>query len=121
MSGRGGRRPGAGRPKGSKDGALTKRNIRSAITKELIAKAKSDGVMPLQVMLEAMREYWDNGDKASAASVAKDAAPYCHPKLANIEHSGHMSHIVSHDDAMAEIEEIITSVDVSATDHGQFN
>jgi hypothetical protein len=39
-------------------------------------------------MLNAMRELWDQGTseaKREAARVAKDAAPYIHPRLANID------------------------------------
>jgi hypothetical protein len=75
---RGGARPGAGRPKGS----LTKR------TRAIAEKAIAQGITPLEVMLRAMEEHvkaepWDD-----AAAVAKDAAPYVHPKLAAVQHTG---------------------------------
>ncbi|WP_245581858.1 hypothetical protein [Phyllobacterium phragmitis] len=43
---------------------------------------------PLEVMLKAMREHADKKDWDAAASVAKDAAPYMHAKLASVQHSG---------------------------------
>lgn len=80
---KGGVRPGAGRPKGSKSD-LTKQ--REAIA----AKALDEGITPLEVMLDTMRELYEAGEKVAACQVAKDAAPYIHPKLANtsLNHEG---------------------------------
>jgi hypothetical protein len=74
-NGRGGRRPGAGR----KPGAATQK------TRDIADKAVADGITPLEVMLEAMKALRGAGDIEKAASVAKDAAPYVHPKLSSIE------------------------------------
>lgn len=75
---RGGARPGAGRPKGRESAATTRK-------RQVAAKALADGVTPLEVMLEAMRTLYQGGDLIAAAGVAKDAAPYVHPKLSQIE------------------------------------
>jgi len=78
MSNRGGKRPGAGRPLGSK-------NQR---TQEIARAAAASGITPIEVMLGAMRELWDLGTpeaKREAAEIAKDAAPYVHPRLASID------------------------------------
>jgi hypothetical protein len=75
---RGGSRSGAGRKKGS----TTKR------TREIAEQAFSDGITPLEVMLTAMRRHAEANDWDAAAEVAKNAAPYMHPKLAAVEHSG---------------------------------
>lgn len=75
---RGGKRQGAGRKRGS----ATRK------TREIADKAAEEGVTPLEVMLDAMRELYERGEKVAASSLAKDAAPYCHPKLAAIEHTG---------------------------------
>lgn len=75
---RGGARKGAGRPKG----AATKRS------REIADSESRKGVTPLEVMLKAMREHYDKNDFDAAASIAKDAAPYMHPKLASTQHSG---------------------------------
>lgn len=43
-------------------------------------------------MLNAMRELWDEGTseaKREAARIAKDAAPYVHPRLASINQTVH--------------------------------
>lgn len=76
--GRGGRRAGAGRKPGG-------RNRKS---REIADRAASEGITPLEVMLRAMREHYDAERWDLAAGVAKDAAPYMHPRLAAIEHSG---------------------------------
>lgn len=113
---RGGRREGAGRPKG----ALATR------TREVAEKALADGKAPLEVMLDNMRHFQkvaldaeavieamsqdevealgsshEQQFKALLAKVkqaaglrqmahecARDAAAYMHPKLAAIEHTG---------------------------------
>ncbi|VTU34188.1 hypothetical protein [Variovorax sp. RA8] len=94
---RGGARKNAGR----KAGAATKR------TREIADKAAEEGLTPLEVMLQTMRALVGRFDNLRAAAVsdaerdlvpldlmieasgiAKDAAPYIHPRLAAIEHSG---------------------------------
>ena len=75
---RGGKRPGAGRPVGSK-------NQRTA---EIARAAAEAGITPIEVMLGTMRELWAQGTpeaKREAAEIAKDAAPYIHPRLASID------------------------------------
>jgi hypothetical protein len=78
MNNRGGKRRGAGRPLGSK-------NQRSA---EIARAAAEEGITPIEVMLGTMRELWAQGTpeaKREAAEIAKDAAPYIHPRLASID------------------------------------
>lgn len=43
---------------------------------------------PLEVMLKAMTEHANAKEWDAAAGIAKDAAPYMHPRLAAVEHSG---------------------------------
>lgn len=91
----GGKRPGAGRPKGT-------RNKR---TQETIAKAEAAGMLPHEFLLavsrgEAVGDYQPTFDERLEA--AKAAAPYYAPKLAAIEHSGDMT--VRHEDVLAELE-----------------
>lgn len=97
---RGGARKGAGRKPGSA-------NVK---TREIADKAAAEGITPLEVMLANMRWAWDKVEefrrqftavpvdtktmdefvsyRRMAQESAKDAAPYMHPKLANLEHSG---------------------------------
>ena len=74
----GGKRTGAGR----KPGAATKR------TRDIADKATAEGLTPLEVMLKAMWAHVDNNKLDEAASIAKDAAPYMHAKLASVQHTG---------------------------------
>lgn len=71
----GGKRKGAGR----KPGSVTKK------TRETAEKALQDGITPLEVMLEAMNSARNAGDLQKAASFARDAAPYMHAKLSNVQ------------------------------------
>lgn len=73
---KGGRRPGAGRPKGAKD--------RRVIERERVAKeAAVAGESPLQYMLRRMRD--PNAEEADRDEMAKAAAPYVHARLQAIE------------------------------------
>lgn len=100
MERRGGARENAGRPKG----------IPNKKTQELIARVQSEGIMPLDVFLNDMRYFYNLGEnkmrmaemardgkqqakefraasalKDIAASRARDAAPYIHPRLASLQ------------------------------------
>lgn len=76
---RGGKRAGSGRPRG----ALTKR------TREIADKhSRKKGLMPLEVMIKAMEQAFNEGRMAEAAAFAKDAAPYMHPRLQSVMHTG---------------------------------
>ena len=70
---RGGKRPGAGRPKCSK---MTK-------TAALVGKLAEDGVTPLEFIMTVMR------DEAQPLPIrlncAMAAAPYIHPRLAHVQ------------------------------------
>lgn len=83
--GRGGRRAGAGR----KPGAATQK------TRAIADAAAAEGVTPLEFMLEMMRRPTVHDDpkiqsvrEQMAFEAAKAAAPYMHPRLAAIQHSG---------------------------------
>lgn len=75
MSGRGGRRKGAGRPLGS----LNQK------TREIAEKALEEGLSPLEVMLTAMRMFYAAGDLDQAIEAAAKAAPFVHPRLSAVE------------------------------------
>lgn len=84
--GRGGRRQGSGR----KAGSATRK------TREIADKAAAEGVTPLEFMLNVMRSEPPSGLEGNALmqamslrfEAAKAAAPYIHPRLAAIEHTG---------------------------------
>ena len=75
----GGKRPGAGRPKGSTNKA----------SRELQEQFASPGVMPLEFLIGIMRDPAE--DQAKRIDAAKAAAPYVHARLAAVEHSGGMT------------------------------
>lgn len=89
MANRGGKRPGAGRKRGTVSEATQRR-------KAVAERALEEGISPLDVMLTTMRTLWDQavdddgrviniGKAMQANVVAKDAAPFIHPKLSTID------------------------------------
>lgn len=87
---RGGKREGAGRKAGS---ATTK-------TREVADKAASEGLTPLEYMLTMLRN--EGASQADRMWAAEKAAPYVHPKLAAVEHSGGLT--FTHEDALDELD-----------------
>jgi hypothetical protein len=85
-NGRGGKRANAGR----KAGSATKK------TREIADKAAETGITPLEFMLNVMRQEPPKTKNAQIRQAyqamrfeaAKAAAPYMHPRLAAIEHTG---------------------------------
>jgi hypothetical protein len=73
---RGGKRDGAGRKAGAPNKASALRE----------AEVAASGTTPLEYMLAIMRD--DLSPAARRDDMAKAAAPYVHPKLAAVEHSG---------------------------------
>lgn len=71
-----------GRKKGSRNKAPSK----AAIVAQAIGVAAADGIMPLDYMLGVVRDA--KADPGRRDDMAKAAAPYCHAKLASIEHTG---------------------------------
>ena len=66
-------------------GAGRKRGALSQKTREVAEAAAQAGKTPLEVMVEAYRHFYNKGDFEKAAAIAKDAAPYMHPRLSQIE------------------------------------
>ena len=93
-SSHGGSRKGAGR----KPGSATKR------TREIADKAADEGITPLEYMLEVMRSEAPDSDDGRVMidhrqmkfEAAKAAAPYMHPRLAAIEHTGADGGVIDH-------------------------
>lgn len=76
MSSRGGARSGAGR----------KRGVRAKKTAERLAAIEASGLTPLDFLLQTMRD--EKLERMVRMDAAKSAAPYVHPKLANVELTG---------------------------------
>ena len=74
---RGGRRLGAGRPKGSQ-------NLRTRVREEAAKRAGTAGTSPLEFLLAIMRNE-DRPLKVRLAA-AKAAMPFCHPRLSATTH-----------------------------------
>ncbi len=75
---RGGARAGAGRKKGQ----ATRKS------QEVADQAAREGITPLEVMLFAMRHHQKAKEYDKAAEIAKDAAPYMHPRLSAVSVTG---------------------------------
>jgi hypothetical protein len=91
QSGRGGKRQGAGR----KPGSVNKK------TREIADRAVEEGMTPLEYMLDILRD--KSADDKDRMWAAEKAAPYVHPKLSAIDHSGSLN--VSHEAALAELDD----------------
>jgi len=89
---RGGKRSGAGRKAGTVSEATARRRA-------VAEKAAAEGITPLDLSLAVMRALWaqavdetgkivNMGKAMQAHMVGKDAAPFVHPKLSNIQASG---------------------------------
>ena len=79
MNGHGGKRPGAGRPKG----AVSRAN------EEVRQEAAASGELPLAYMLRIMRD--PSQPVGRRDDMARAAAPFCHSRLSSVEHSGEIA------------------------------
>jgi len=70
---------------GKKTGGRTKGTPNKA-TAAKVAEVAASGLTPLDYMLNIMRD--EEANPARRDDMAKAAAPYVHPKLAAIEHTG---------------------------------
>lgn len=96
---RGGSRPGAGRKRGAPNKATQKRQAEVAAT----------GITPLDYMLKVMRDE-ESGD-ARRDEMAKAAAPYVHPKLASMQHTGRGGGPIQHVDLTNATEEQLAALE----------
>lgn len=94
---RGGKREGAGR----KPGSLTRRS------REIATNASLKGLTPLEYILEVMRDTTADADRRFAAAVA--AAPYVHPRLATVAHSGTLARRDVREIPTAELEAMLAT------------
>lgn len=76
----------AGRPKGLPKTGGRKKGTRNKATAEKAAEIAASGLTPLDYMLSVMRD--ETVPRPERVDAANKAAPYIHPKLASIEHTG---------------------------------
>lgn len=69
---------------GKRTGAGRKRGKQNKVNAALREKLNAQGIMPLEFMLQVMRD--KDQDLAVRLEMAKAAAPYLHPRLQAIEH-----------------------------------
>lgn len=81
---KGGSRPGAGRPRGSRNKA----------TAAKAAEIAASGLTPLDFMLAVLRD--ESAERDVRLDAAAKAAPYVHPKLANVEVKGNQDKPILH-------------------------
>lgn len=75
----GGPRKGAGRKRGTVAEA-------TRVRKDIATAALESGLTPLDYMLQILRD--EAQEQSARFTAAKEAAPYVHPRLAAVEHSG---------------------------------
>ena len=106
----GGKRPGAGR----KQGAATRK------TRAIADRMTEAGVTPLEVMLRAMREHYGQERWDEAAAIAKDCAPYLHPRLSSVEHKRSPIDLERlSDDELEFLERLVGRGDAGGTEDGE--
>src|ERR1700754_354835 len=71
---------------GKRDGAGRKRGVPNKASQERQKRVAATGITPLDYMLKVMRD--SKADAGRRDEMAKAAAPYVHPKLASMQHTG---------------------------------
>jgi len=91
-------------PRGAKPGERRGGRVKGVPNKITLKREQElaeGGVMPLDVMLRTMRKLWKGNKRVAACALAKDAAPYCHPRLSSIE--GKLD-VTNHEAALKDLE-----------------
>lgn len=83
---KGGYRPGAGRPRGTRSGTRSRKLLEGkdeaaavGIWRETLEK---EGLAPLQIMIKAMLDIYVKDGAVAAFPLAREVAPYMHAKYA---------------------------------------
>jgi|SRR5882762_8854666 len=104
-----------GRPKGHPKTGGRKRGTPNKRTTELQARIRATGMMPLDFMIAVMRNA--KAPLELRFEAARQAAPYVHPRLTAIEHSGSAAQVevkqVSDIEAARLIGRLLTKVGAS--------
>lgn len=86
---------------GKREGAGRKQGVPNRKTAETVAAVEASGLTPLDYMLSVLRD--EAAEREQRMWAAEKAAPFVHPRLAAIEHSGGMT--FTHEDALDELDE----------------
>ena len=71
---------------GKRKGSGRKRGVQNRVNAALREKIMANGILPLEFLLSIMRDS-KNPDQMRLEAAVK-AAPFCHPKLQAIQHTG---------------------------------
>ena len=96
---------------GKKTGGRTK-GVPNRATAAKAAEIAAAGVTPLDYMLSILRD--EKMSTESRFEAAKAAAPYVHPKLANIQHGGDPDSPIKHELADATFAKFAAALDLAA-------
>ena len=80
--GRGGYRPGSGRPKGAKGSKKRSPKARDEISADIIQEAENEDMQPLDYMLKVMRD--QKADRSRRDRMAIAAAPFVHSRAGEV-------------------------------------
>lgn len=108
-NGHGGKRPGSGR----------KRSPAREKTREVADAVILQGTTPLEVMIEAMNHYQKAGNLDRAAAIAKDAAPYMHPRLSYVKSDVTLSDVDADEALETELEGLLAGRKAACPDEAQ--
>jgi hypothetical protein len=118
--------PGGSKPDerrgGRQKGTRNKRtNVRLAESARIEAAARAEGISPVELMVKSMRMLWRQaharpGDPdrelvAQACGIARDVAPYLHPRLTSIAAKIEAVHLLPDDLLALRLEEGLTRLD----------
>ena len=59
--------------------------LKKQARERLLGRLDMMTVTPLEVMYLTMKDFWDKDEKIAACAIARDLAPYVHPKLTAIQ------------------------------------
>jgi hypothetical protein len=119
----GGKRPGAGRKRGSPDKVKAAQEVVQAAKARYAEKFGDDDwneMTPLEVILMGMKLALKDNDWDTGINRAQVAAPYVHPKLASQEIKATVTNNLADlsDAELDAIEEILLQGGEDGTDHG---
>ena len=119
---KGGARPGAGRKKGGTNN-LSASSTNRAIRERVYAEAERGVLTPIEVVISAMHDAWDNGTaegKALAVQYARLAAPYIHPRLSTVNATATVEHKSDGEDNVRRLAMFMMAALRSAKEKGVF-